>query len=96
MDAYGPTHFFFGMTGGVLMTLALFPQLVKLYRTRSAKDLSALTYILYAVGVLFWFFYGISRQDWLFSAFKLIGVVLSLIILIGIWKYQKKNKISVN
>jgi MtN3 and saliva related transmembrane protein len=90
MSNYNTRDFFLGTIGGVLMTLALLPQLIKLYRTRSAKDLSAWSYILYAVGILFWCFYGISRQDWLFSIFKLIGAVLAVVILVGIWRYQKK------
>jgi MtN3 and saliva related transmembrane protein len=91
MNNYDATDFFLGTIGGVLMTLALLPQLIKLYRTRSAKDLSAWSYILYAVGILFWCFYGIARQDWLFSVFKLIGVVLSVVILVGIWRYRHRH-----
>lgn len=74
-----------GIIAGVLMTLALIPQLVKLIHTRSSRDLSTTTYILYSLGVLIWMIYGIGQNDLLLTIFKGIGFLLSAAILAGIW-----------
>jgi MtN3 and saliva related transmembrane protein len=86
------TSYALGAAGGVFVTIALLPQLIKLYQTRSSRDLSSLTYLFYSIGVLLWFFYGLWRNDWLLSLFKAMGFVLSVTILIGIWVFSNKKK----
>lgn len=88
------TNYVLGTLGGILVTIALLPQLIKVWMTRSVADLSFLTYILYALGVLMWFFYGFHKNDWLLSFFKACGFVLSVCILIGIWKFSPENPFS--
>lgn len=53
-----------GFTAAALTTAANLPQAVKIIRTKSVEDISALTYTLLFVGLALWTFYGIEKQDW--------------------------------
>ena len=48
-----------GMLAAALTTIAFFPQVYKIYKTRSTRDLSLPMYILFSIGILLWLIYGI-------------------------------------
>jgi MtN3 and saliva related transmembrane protein len=48
-----------GSLAGGLTTIAFIPQVVRTWNTRSARDISLLTYLLFSCGVLLWLVYGI-------------------------------------
>lgn len=50
---------YIGMVAGVLTTSAFVPQVWKIWRTRSARDVSYGMFGLFAFGVLLWLIYGI-------------------------------------
>ncbi len=48
-----------GSVAGILTTLAFVPQVVKTWKTRSAKDLSLAMILTFWLGILLWLIYGI-------------------------------------
>jgi MtN3 and saliva related transmembrane protein len=52
-----------GLVAGSLTTAAFFPQVIKTWKSRSAKDLSLGMFSLFCVGVLLWLVYGIIVRD---------------------------------
>ena len=48
-----------GMTAGALTTIAFVPQVVKIWRTRSAHDISLWMFLLFNIGLVLWLLYGI-------------------------------------
>jgi MtN3 and saliva related transmembrane protein len=44
-------------------TASLLPQLIKVYRTKSTKDISTGMFALFGGGVLLWFIYGLLVND---------------------------------
>ena len=48
-----------GYAAALLTTAAYVPQLVRVIRLRSARDISLPTIMMFAVGVFFWLLYGI-------------------------------------
>jgi MtN3 and saliva related transmembrane protein len=52
-----------GLVAAVLSTGSLFPQLLKVWRTKSTKDISVRMYALLSAGVFIWFIYGLLLQD---------------------------------
>ena len=48
-----------GLIAAAFTTVALFPQLIKVWKTKSTKDISAGMFSLYCGGVLLWFIYGV-------------------------------------
>jgi len=49
-----------GLAAGVLTTLAFVPQVIRVWRTRSARDLSLASFAIFTVGVALWLAYGIA------------------------------------
>lgn len=48
-----------GLLAGVCTTVALLPQIIKSYQTRSVKDFSWLYILIFGSGLIFWLIYGI-------------------------------------
>jgi len=49
---------FLGLVAGFLSTASFVPQLIKTWRTKSAKDLSYGMLVLFLTGILLWLIYG--------------------------------------
>lgn len=48
-----------GLVAATFTTICLFPQLMRVYKTKSAKDISTVMFMIYSGGVLLWFVYGV-------------------------------------
>jgi MtN3 and saliva related transmembrane protein len=48
-----------GTVAATLTTLAFVPQVVKIWRSRSAKDISLPMYVVFTIGVAMWLVYGL-------------------------------------
>lgn len=51
-----------GLLAGTLTTIAFIPQLLKVWRSKSAKDISLNTLVIFNSGVFLWLIYGIYLQ----------------------------------
>lgn len=49
-----------GSLAGILTTIAFIPQVIKTWKTRSARDISLWMFLLFSTGVLLWLIYGLS------------------------------------
>lgn len=70
-----------GVAAGSLTTFALVPQVVRIWRTRSAEDVSAATFAVMSVGIVLWIAYGIRLAALPVIVFNAISLALSLTIL---------------
>ncbi len=53
-----------GFIAAILTTVAFVPQIEKMWRTRSAKDVSLGMYTTFTLGVVMWLVYGILIDSW--------------------------------
>ncbi|HLC66467.1 MAG TPA: PQ-loop domain-containing transporter [Candidatus Nanoarchaeia archaeon] len=67
-----------GYIAGTLVVVSLLPQIIKSWKTRSTKDISAWRYGLYAAGLSIWVIYGFLIRSW--PVTLLMGVELLLAI----------------
>lgn len=75
-----------GLIAGLLTTLAFLPQLLKTWRSRSAKDISSSWLVTFTVGIALWLLYGV-----LIGALPVIlsnGITLLLTLLILYFKVK--------
>lgn len=72
---------------GVINGLANVPQIIKIFKTKSAKDISILTYSILAVGSFVWILYGIEISNAPILIMNGLGLTAILIVLFGCWKY---------
>ena len=48
-----------GLIAGTLTTVSFLPQLLKIWQSRSTKDISLAMYVIISTGVLLWLLYGL-------------------------------------
>jgi MtN3 and saliva related transmembrane protein len=70
-----------GMIAGTLTTIAFVPQVLKIYRTKSAKDVSYLMFSIFSTGIVFWLIYGILIRSTPIIAANAVTLTLSVIII---------------
>ncbi len=52
-----------GLLAGGCTTAAFIPQVVKTWRSRSARDLSLGMFLIFTMGVILWLIYGVLVRD---------------------------------
>ena len=77
-----------GLAAAAITVVSLFPQLVKIWKTKSTKDISLGMFLLFCGGVFLWFVYGILMQDLPIIIANFLGFIQTLIILILKVKYK--------
>ena len=77
-----------GLLAAALTTVALLPQLVKVWKTKSTKDISFGMFMLYCGGVLLWFVYGVFRNDLVITLANSLAFIQALVILMLKAKYK--------
>jgi MtN3 and saliva related transmembrane protein len=77
-----------GWIAGTLTTIAFFPQLLKTWTTKSAKDVSLVMMITFCVGVFLWLVYGLAIDAMPVVVTNSVTLILALLILILKIKYK--------
>jgi MtN3 and saliva related transmembrane protein len=80
-----------GFGAAFLTTGAFVPQLVRVYRLKTAYDISLPTFLMFSLGVFLWLIYGIYAGSKPVIASNLVTLVLSLSILYLKLKYDRKE-----
>lgn len=66
-----------GLAAGFLTTAAFLPQVIKTWKSRSAKDLSLGMFSLFCLGVLLWLVYGLMVKDIPVIAANMVTLMLA-------------------
>lgn len=66
-----------GLLAGALTTAAFLPQVIKTWKSRSAKDLSLGMFLMFCAGVALWLTYGIIVKDTPLIAANLVTLILA-------------------
>ena len=77
-----------GFVAGVLTTAAFIPQVIKIWRTRSARDISLGMYTVFTSGVVLWLVYGLALGSMPIILANIFTLVLALAILVMKLKYR--------
>ena len=70
-----------GLAAGFLTTISFVPQLAKIWKTKSAEDVSRRMFVAVSVGMALWLVYGISLHQLPMIIWNTISLVLALAIL---------------
>jgi MtN3 and saliva related transmembrane protein len=70
-----------GLLAGSLTTISFLPQVIKTWKSRSAKDLSLGMFSIFCFGTLLWLIYGILIINWPIIAANAITLLLSSVLL---------------
>ncbi len=73
---------FVGLAAGALTTVAFLPQVIRIFKTRTAKDISLSMYLIFCTGVCLWLAYGFLINSWAILIANSMTIVLSGIVLV--------------
>jgi len=80
---------YLGLVAGLLTTLALVPQIMRVYRLKSAREISVLYNTSMLLGIILWLVYGIMLGLVPLIIWNIIGSVLTSILLLTKLKYGR-------
>jgi len=78
-----------GFVAAFLTTAAFVPQLARVLRLRSARDISLPTFLMFSVGVFLWLVYGLYTGSKPVIASNTVTLVLSVSILVLKLRYDR-------
>ncbi len=81
-----------GLIAGSLTTVAFVPQLIKVWQSKSAKDISYGMFILFVTGIILWEIYGWGIHSFPVILFNIITFILGSAILILKYVFEKDKK----
>lgn len=77
-----------GLIAAAFTTIALVPQLMKVWRTKSTRDISTGMFALYSSGLLLWFIYGVYINDLPIILANSLAFIQAIVILMFKAKYK--------
>jgi MtN3 and saliva related transmembrane protein len=78
-----------GWFAGALVTLSLLPQIIRVFKLRSAREISLLFNTMLLSGILLWLGYGIALSLLPVIIWNAIGAVLTALLLFAKLKYGR-------
>ena len=81
-----------GALAGVLTTIAFVPQVLKIWRSGTAEDISLLTFSLYSAGLLLWLLYGIALGSLPLMVANGITFLLTLSVLVLKLRHMRRKR----
>ena len=78
-----------GLAAGTLTTVSFVPQVVRIWRTKHADDISTSMFVIFIVGIALWLAYGLYLNAMPVIIANAVTLVLASIILILKFRYQK-------
>jgi MtN3 and saliva related transmembrane protein len=76
-----------GLAGGLFTTVSFIPQIIKIFKSRSATDISLLFNIMFLAGGILWLAYGIISRLLPVIIWNSVATILVVALLIGKLKY---------
>ncbi len=77
-----------GLLAGTITSITFLPQVIKVWQTKSAKDLSLVMLLLLMLGVILWLIYGLMLMNVAIIYTNSMVLAMSLILLFFKLKYK--------
>ncbi len=74
------------------MALAALPQIYKIFKRKSAKDISAISYSLFTIGGTIWLLYGIELNNRAVIISNSLSAITAILVLVGWFLYGRAAK----
>ena len=78
-----------GLSAATLTMFSFIPQIVKVVKTKSAKDVSLITLVQFTVGVFLWFIYGMAKNDLIIILANVVSFITLIVLLTLYYKYGR-------
>ncbi|RNA63958.1 hypothetical protein D1631_00155 [Chryseobacterium nematophagum] len=81
-----------GVIAGILTSIAMLPQLIKVIQTKKVEDLSLVMLLLGVSGLCLWLLYGFLKGDFPIILSNAVAFIVNVSLLICYRMYQKEPK----
>jgi|TARA_B110000093_G_C12582030_1_gene250412 MtN3 and saliva related transmembrane protein len=81
-------HKYIGFFAAFCTTFAFLPQAIKVWKSKSTKDISLYMFLIFTIGVISWLIYGIFIFNLPIIFANAVTLILSLFILVYKLKYK--------
>lgn len=81
-----------GIIAGILTSVSMIPQLVKVLKEKNAEDLSWTMILVLISGLSLWVWYGFLKDELPIILSNAFAVIVNVILLICCMIYKKKHK----
>jgi len=81
-----------GYVAASCTTLAFMPQLLQVWRSRSARDISAAMYGVFVVGVSLWLVYGLAVGALPIILANGLSLLLAIAVLVMKWHFSRRDR----
>ena len=82
---------FIGTAGGIVSSVTFLPQVIKIWKTKSAQDLSMMTLFFLILNVSLWLTYGLLKTD--FPLIITNSIVLTMILIMVYFKLKFRDSV---
>lgn len=79
-----------GTIAGILTSVSMLPQLIKVIKEKNVEDLSILTLAVLITGLSLWVWYGILKEEWPIILSNGFAVIINSILMTCLFIYKKK------
>jgi len=79
-----------GTVAAVLTTFGFVPQIIKMHRTKSARDISPVTLLQFSAGTILWALYGYHIGDVIIISANVISFIIMIVAIILYNFYSRK------
>ncbi len=79
-----------GLAAGTITSITFLPQVIHVWKTKSAKDISLGMLLLLLLGVFMWLAYGIILENAAIIYTNSMVIIMGLILLYFKWKFKPK------
>jgi MtN3 and saliva related transmembrane protein len=79
-----------GITAAFLTTFGFVPQMIKMQRTKSSRDVSLVTLFQFSAGVILWTLYGFHIEDSIIIAANSISFITLIASIVLYYHYMGK------
>lgn len=86
----------FGIVGGIIVVSSYIPQIIKLWKTKSSKDISSLFVFFIMVGTLCLMLYSIFISDTIFTIINALASMMAGTVLVLSLLYSRCSKSNTN
>jgi MtN3 and saliva related transmembrane protein len=80
-----------GLAAGTCTTISLFPQVARIYRTKSAGDLSLAMFGIFGCGLILWLAYGVAAHSLSVIVANAVSLAAVLAILFLALRYRGRS-----
>ena len=82
----------FGILAALLTTFGFVPQIIKMFTTKSVRDISLPTFIQFSLGVSFWALYGLHLGDAIIISANTIALCTLIVAIMLYSTYSRRAK----